>query len=387
MAANFWGFGSVPVDYSPNFLGAITWEAAGPGSSQVTMLNLDDEALDLWTATVGGAVTSVAFTDPTGTAQTITIASSTTAAAVVAAIEANSTETLTAWATLTVTGASTFTVQSKQPGMNLTLPNTSNLTWAHTTTGSVGSDLKQGRAVMLGAIGTQPGAISMQTVKTLDNLSYQVQTWAITYAASSYYDVIVTVKNFKNGVDQVVSVGKVLADTNDATTATAIATAINAAMPAYTVAATTNSGNLILTAEVRGLAIVSSINVSGGAGAAALTYTTGAPGDRTTDLSAAIAGIVPHSSVIVQDSSGNPVWQGGRPGLVCVGQAHISVEDINSDNPATGASCWVNTGTSTPGAFGYATGADMCPLPRAMAQVVAEDGGNVKINFTALMNA
>lgn len=389
MAANFWGFGSVPIDYSPNFLGAVTWEPNGPGSSQVTMINLDDAALDVWTGTVGGTVTSIAFTDPSGVAQSFSISSSTTAAAVVAGIEASSTETLTAWANLAVTGASTFTVTSKQPGMNLTLTATTGVTYSHTTTGSLGSDLKQGRAVMLGTIGTQPGAISIQSVKTVDNLSDQVVTLSPVYGASSSYDITVRLYNYKNGVTQDIACGVVVANTNTATDCTAIAAAINAAMPSNTVIADGTSGTTVVcTAEVSGLAFDINVNISGGTATCAKAYTTGAPGNRLTDLAAAIAGIVPHSTNIVQDASGNPVWQAGRPGLVCVGPADITVEDLNSDNPSTGAAVWVNTGVTNPGAFGYAAGADMCPLPRSMAQVVAEDtGGNVKIMFNALMNA
>lgn len=383
------GFTTVPTDLSPNLLGAVTWEAGGPGSALVTMRNTDDEALDVWTGTVGGAATAITFTDPNGVVNTFTITSSSTAATVVAAILANQTQTLTSWADLAVTGASTFTVTAKDPSYTLTLTNGSNITYAHTTTGSVGSDLKQGRAVMLGTMGTGPGAQSVPSVKTLDNLVVQVLTLSPVFAASSFYAIVVRLYNYKNGVTQDIACGKVAADTNTATDCTAIAAAINAAMPTNTVIADGTSGTTVVcTAEVKGLAFDVIVTISGGSATCARAYTTGAPGSRLSDITAAIAGFVPHSSAIVANSSGSPVWRAEQPGPVFIGLGHITVEDINSDNPSTGQAGWINTGSSTPGAVGWAAGTDMCPLPRSMLQCVNEDtGGYVKAMFNCAQNA
>lgn len=385
--AGWAGFGSVPIDLSPNYLGAITWENGGPGSGTRSMMNLNGEALDLWTGTVGGAVTSIAFTDPNGVTQTFSITSSTTAAQIVAAIYASTTETLTEWATVSAP-SSTVLVTAKDPSYTIVMTATTNITWAHTTTGSVGTDLRQGRAVMKGVIGTQPGAISQFAVKTVDNLALQVLTLSPVYGASSSYDVTVRLFNYKNGVTQDIACGVVVANTNTATDCTNIAAAINAAMPANTVIADGTSGTTVVcTAEVKGLAFDVIVNISGGTATCARAYTTGAPGSVSTDLAAAIAGVVPHSAAIVANSSGIAVWQAGRNGPVFCGGGHITVEDVNSDSPSSGASVWVNTGATNPGAFGYAAAADMCPLPREMASVISVDtAGRVKINFNSAAN-
>lgn len=382
--AGFYGFSAVPTDQSPALIGQVTWGANGTTGALITATNVDDQALDKWTMTVSSTgPTTVSYTYQ-GITYTDTIAAAATAQGVIDNLSALSgTVVLLQIADLVATGATTWTATGKALGVSFTMVATTNQAVSHTTTGALGSDIPQGRAVMSIAVGTQPGVIGTLLAKAVDNLAVQVLTLSPVYGASSSYDVTVRLYAYKNGITQDIPCGVILADTNTATDCTAVAAAINAAMPAATVIADGTSGTTVVcTSEVKGLAFDVIVEISGGTATCARAYTTGAVGDDSTDLNAAFIGFVPHSGRIVQDSSGNPVWQVGTPGPVAsIGAYKITVEDPASESPSRGTSLWIRTAANGTldkiGSVQYAAGAGLAPLSRekGFAEFTDTNGG------------
>lgn len=395
--AGWAGFQNVPTDYSPNLIGAIPYELFGPGTGTRTMLNKNDEALDLWTGTVGGAVTTISFTDPNGSAQSFTITSSATSATIVAAIYAASGETLTQWATVTAP-SSTVLVTAKDPRYTLTMTNTSNITWAHTTTGSVGTDIPQGRAVRRNGVGSSPGAYSTTIVDAMDGLTAQVQTITFggTFNTGDQFDAIV----FCPALNATVTVPTVTYATSEAATLTALAAAINTqvdltvangglGISGSTLTCTTGTHTLIATADEPGFAFRVVVNVTNGAAGSAIfvsdVATTGSIGDPTTDASAGIAGCVPHASNIVQSGSSN-VWLAGTPGAVAVA-VHMTVVNAGTNTPTQSSPVYVGTASATAGKWAFEATADYVPLSPRVASVYSVDtAGGVKIMLNTVQN-
>lgn len=392
------GFQTVPTDYSPSLIGAITFELFGPGTGTRTMLNKNEMALDLWTGTVGGAVTSITFTDPNGIVNTFSITSSATAAAIVSAIYAASGQTLTEWATVTAP-SSTVLVQAKDPNYTLTLTNTSNITWAHTTTGTLGTSLPQAVAVRRNGVGSGPGSQSTVIVDSMDGLTAQVQTLTFggTFNTGDQFDAQV----FCPALNTMVTVPTVTYATSEAATLTALAAAINTAVDATvangglgisgnTLTCTTGTHTLIATADKPGFAFRVSVSVTNGAAGSAILVsdvaTTGRIGDPTTDASAAIAGIVPHTSNIVASSSGSPIWPAGQPGAVAVA-AHITVTNYGTNTPSQSSPVYVSTASGTAGRFAFEPTADYVPLSPAICSVFSVDSaGGVKLTINTTQN-
>ena len=391
------GFTSVPTDYSPNLIGAITFELFGPGSGTRTMLNKNDEALDLWTGTVGGAVTAISFTDPNGIAQSFSITSSTTSAQVVAAIYAASGQTLTEWATVTAP-SSTVLVTAKDPSYTLTMTDGSNVTWTHSTTGSVGTAIPQARAVRRNGVGSSPGGYSTTIVDTMDGLSAQVQTLTFggTFNTGDQFDATV----FCPALNAIVTVPTVTYATSEAATLTALAAAINTAVDqtvangglgisGSTLTCTTGTHTLIGTADEPGFAFHITVAVTNGAAGSAILVsdvaTTGGIGDQTTDANAAIAGIVQHSSNIIQSGSSN-VWSAGTPGPVAVA-AHITVTNAGSGTPTQSSPVYVGAAAANAGKFHFTATADTVPLsPRICSVYSVDSAGGVKLTINTTQN-
>lgn len=398
----FPGFSTVPTDYSPNLIGAITYELFGPGTGTRTMLNKNDEALDAWSGAVGGAVTTVSFTDPNGIAQSFSITSSTTAAQIVAAIYASSTQTLTQWATVTAPSSAVI-VTAKDPSVLLTMTSGGNLTWTHTTTGSLGTDIPQATLVIknpTAPVGNSPGGYSTTIVVQPDQLTAQVETTTFsgTFAAGDQFDATVWVPALQKSIP----VPTVTYATSEAATLTALAAAINTqvdltlangglGISGGTLTCTTGTHTLIATADLAGFAFTVNIEVTNGAAGSAILVskvpTTGSIGDPSTDLAAAVAGIVPHTAAITRTASNTNVWRAGHPGPVAMA-AHITVYNTEGTTPTPGSSfVWAYVGTSTPGVFGFVPAASYVALPKSMFQVYSVDtAGGVKLSCNCLAN-
>lgn len=350
-----------------------------------------DTVADVWTGTVGGAVTSVSYTNSLGTVETITVASSTTAAGLLSALadacEADSTLTVLSEYTLVSTGSTTFTATARYAGRVGTFSNTTNLTYSHTSTGAVGSDLPLARAVRRFASSTGAGVQDMRQGDIPYGIGNQVITLTPVFGASSYYNISIVLKNWRTGEDAIIIVGKVAADTNTATDCTAIAAAINAALAANTFLADGSSGTtVVLTSEVAGLTGAVSVTISGGAATCSVTYTTGSPGNAAYDMDAAFCGIVARSTAIRDDSSGNPVIPVRQMGSVAALPGRILVTVESGDSPAEDGAVWIGTAAANSGKFYAAAGADRAPISRRTATWGAANGSYrwLKINRSLL---
>jgi hypothetical protein len=140
---------------------------------------------------------------------------------------------------------------------------------------------------MIGAGFGTGDAVEQGILCATSSLVAQVDTLTATYAASEVYIISITIEGQQYGPVQVT------ANTDSATTATDIVTAINAMMPANTVlAAATSGGALTLTAEVAGKAFSVSYGVKSGT-AARLTLTHTTAGERS-DINRCFRGISAH---------------------------------------------------------------------------------------------
>lgn len=186
-------------------------------------------------------------------------------------------------------------------------------------------------------------------------LTAQVDTLTIVYAAAEVYYVTITVdgQTYQFGV---------VADTDTATTCTAIAAAINAQMPANTVIASGVSGTTVtLTAEVAGKAFVTSVGTkSGTASRNSLAHTTAG---LTTDVARAFAGV----SLYTTDESnvtvaGDDVVYPANAGMMVVARGDVWVEC--SESPNYGDPVYIGTGTSEKGMFFASSSSTRILLPK-----------------------
>lgn len=346
-----------------------TWTDLMEGGS-FTATNKDDAAVDVWTGTIT-TVTAVTFTPPGGSVETATVNSETTAATAIADLlnpGINPSSSISMWYALTSPSSTIIATKRLAAATNGTFTTGGGVTWAHTTTGALGSDVPVGRLVLRSGSMTSAGFAGSPTFKACDQLTAQVITFATTFQASATYQVDVTVKSYVNGEDAVYSSGKIVADTDSATTATAIVAGLNSgsrAFPAVSVvAATTSGGGWTLTAEAPGIAFDVVVTLGGTNNSTALTYTytTGAVGDPTTDLNAAKLGLLTRDSATTEGTSSAPVVQPTRQGRI--GRRGYGTV-LNSQTIVPGSAVWVDVTTGK--LYNAGSAAGLVPLPRSQA--------------------
>lgn len=408
--APFYGFANVGTDQSPTLIGMVTYAVGGVNNAYFAALNLDDVALDVWTMTVSSTGPTTVRYVYGGTTYIDTIPASATGAAVVDALNAlaaaGTSVPLLDFADIVATGASTWTATGKTVGVTFTMVATSNQAVSHTTTGSLGSDLPQGRGVCIASgtptspvsgWGTGPGAERTMKVRAVDNLTEQVQTITFggTFGAGDQFDATV----FCPALGVTVSVPTVTYATSEAATLTALAAAINTQVDLTvaqgglgiadsTLTCTTGTHTLIATADRKGFAFWIDVAVTNGAAGSAILVsnvpTTGRIGDPNTDLNAGCVGNVPHTGRIVQDADGNPVWQKGSAGSVAGAvNFHMTVNDTDGDAPTSNAPVYMYTEVGAVGAFTFSAVNGAVPLSSDKARVIGTDAnGGVSISFT-----
>lgn len=358
------GFPTVRTDFAGAFLGQVLEDQTGAGN--ITCLNVDDLAADVWTATVSSTgPTTVTYTDYDGNAETDTITASATGAALKTAIEASADQTITEDYELAATGATTMTATGKYLGENGSFTNTSNVSWAHTTTGSLGSDLPMGRAVMRSGSGSMPGAGGVRKIKALDSLAAQVMTDTMTGTVNTGDELITTISIYSDGYGGAVVVGpvKTAYATSESATLDAHASAINTAVDAAlamtdgaSITAARSGSTIVYTGDEKGIlfrvrSYVS--NTASGSGVLTTTFTTPSSnplGNISYDLSAALIGFLPRSAGAVEDSSSPPVvvYRKGKPCPVFRGPGIIQVACVGG-TPADGGRVYLGTSSSTAG--------------------------------------
>jgi hypothetical protein len=342
-------------------------------------------AQDVWTGVVSSTgPTDLDYTGPDSVAQTYTLVASATAAGVLTEIsaveDADDTGLLTFLGDYNVTASSlTLVATAKDPSVVGTLVSSTALAWTHTTTGAEGSDLPLARAVLLAGTGSGVAGLGVPKAGLMSEIGDQLITLSPVYGASSFYSIVVILKNWRNGEDEYVSVGKVAAASDTATDCTAIAAAINAALPANTFLASGVSGTTVtLTAEVSGLVGEVIATISGGAGTIAVAYTNGAPGNEDYDADAALLGVVEQSTSVVL-VSGSPVVEKRTVAPVLRGPGSILVDP--TDTPTDGASVWIGTGSSNAGKFAAAAAADYAPISRSKMRWGVAEGNYHRLHI------
>ena len=355
------GFTDVRTDFSGAFLGQIREDQTGAGC--ITALNKDDQAVDLWSLTVSSTgPTSVVYTDPNGNAETNTIAASATAAALKSAIEAHADQTITEDYELTVISTYVLGAYGKRPGSNGTFTESSNLAVAHTTTGSLGSDLPMGRAVVKSGSGSMPGAGVAPKIKAMDSLTaVQVMTDTMTGTVNTG-DVLETEIDIP-AVGITVGPVRTIYTASESATLDAHASAVNTAIDAAlgmtdgaSITAARSGSTITYTGDEKGLVFrVRSgvVNTASGSGVLTTTFTTPSTdpcGNIAYDLGAALAGILPRSARMVEDTSSPPVivLKKGSEGPVFRGPGVIQVAVVGG-TPARGGRVYVGTSASTAG--------------------------------------
>lgn len=351
-------------------------------------VNRNDFALDVWTGTVSSSgPTEVTFTPPNGTAATTPVTAAATAAGVITNLSADEDQEVLSYYDLVASASTTIVATAKRQGsVNGAFTSTTNLAWSHTPTGAVGGDLYVGRAARLVSLGTGPA--SPPLVADPSGLTAQVATLTAVYEASAEYRVGITVKAIDGGIDKTYWMEMVVASVDSATTATAIAAAINAVMPSNTViAAATSGGALTLTAEVAGIAfkVEQSADLVT-TGSLAVAKTTGGWGDPDTDLDAALFGVVTRDGETIDSSSTSDSLPVVPPRGVAQCLRYGDIVVPNSDGVALGEAVFVSIATSSEGLFYNATAANRVPLPLSRFMWVKDETGGraiLRVNLAA----
>ena len=235
-------------------------------------------------------------------------------------------------------GVDTVTVTGLWPGVAFTMEDAdANLTTAEETTAAAeGDPIPFGRLVIFTGVNT-PEYERLGAVALASLLTAQADVHTVAFVAAATYPWQIT-------VDGQTYSGIVAADTDTATTATAIADAINAALPANTVAATADAGDVTLTAETAGRPFVSSIGSSAAAGVTGRTTNTA----LDTDVNRAAAGVALFG--YDEEDEEYPANAGAR--IARRGSVWVD----NAESPAVGAAVYVELSAGDDSGKFYTTG-------------------------------
>lgn len=266
------------------------------------------------------------------------------------------------------TSSTVVTVTGITPGVTFTMTDADgDLTCAVVTAAASADAIEFGRLVV--------GAASLDSTLHLPSvfkpvstyLTAQVDTLTVDYAASEVYYIDITIagETYHAEVD---------ANTDDATTATDIRTAINAAMPANTVIATGATDQVILTAEVPGLAFVTAVGVKSETVARlALVHTTATD---LTDITKCMRGITTlHTDVQATSIGSGTSSYAANEGVNYCTNGCVWVASTEAVTP--GSSVYVETSGASAGLFYATSSATRIKLPRSRfqwGQAQAADG-------------
>lgn len=375
---------SVRSTQTERFVGQIY----GESPEITTAINGYAVATDVWTPTVGGAITQVTYQAPNASSATTYTVSVSTAAQLAEALGDVGTDlgrAITQWYLVNQT---TAVLTAKNPGITATLTGTTNLSWANSPAGSSGTDLPIGRLVLSQGISSSPGCAGVPKARlpvastTLNPTSKQVITF--TYASVTTGDTITT--TIEEPTRQIAFTRSTLyaasmAATLAAHTAT-LETALNARLGAgYGAVATTSGNDIVITVDVKGAVILATSTVTGaGGGTCTEAFTTGGVGNIVSDIVPSILGIVGRRGQSQLNTDGDPVVPPMR--LAEIGRRGYAIV-ANSQSPARGDLCWLDPSTGllyNAGASGY------IPLPSERIRWtgvnnVDASGAEVEIRF------
>lgn len=257
-----------------------------------TMINKAPQAKQVTTITANSVsdstdysigINGVTITATTGTSATTT----TLAAALAAAVNA---EPLVRGQVAATSSGAVLTLTAVTPGVAFTVTESeSHLDSPSTTTAAASaSAVGFGRAMITTAYDSDPAeANDLGRVATNAAFSAQVDTWTITYVASARVGLRVTYRGASYEAHTPSA-------TDRATTMTALATALNAILPANTVIAAGTATGVTLTAEVVGESFSSGFLISD-EGASDPTGTLSSTKSASTSFALAFAGVSLHA--------------------------------------------------------------------------------------------
>ena len=259
------------------------------------------------------------------------------------------------------TSSTVVTVTAITPGVAFTMTDAdSDLTCATSTSAASADAIEFGRLVV--------GAASLDSTLHLPSvfkpvstyLTAQVETLTATYSAAEVYYVQIAIE------EQVYGPVAVTANTDSATTATDIASAVNGMMPANSViAAATSGGALTLTAEVAGKAFsVVYGTKSGTAARLTLAHTTATD---LTDIAKCMRGITTlHVDTQATSIGGGTSSYAANEGVNYVTNGCVWVASTEAVTP--GSDVYVETSGASAGLFYTTTSATRIKLPRSRFQ-------------------
>lgn len=275
----------------------------------------------------------------------------------------------------------TLTLTATYPGITNTVSTSGGVSGGAIGAATTATSATSAAVIPFGVAVVSTGLVSGSeriagTAPKTSSFTAQVMSFAITYAASGSYQATMSI----NGATY--TTAPVAATTDDATTAAAIATAINAIMPTETILASNSTGTLILTAEVEGAEFEAFATVSGAANARATkTYTTGP--SIATSLAKAFVGVSARDNSVEAVTFGgdDPSYPNGAAMTVHArGAVRVSDRGLTI---AMGDPVYVSVGSATPGYLYNAAGTDRVWLPPSLAvwhaQTAADSIATVRV--------
>lgn len=234
-----------------NYFGTII--NSTPQAKQVATIVVDNQANNqAYTWTIQGLVQSIT-SDASGTKPEI-------AAAIAAKINSTPSIGMTVYAVSD--GVDKVTITALNPGIGFTVSDSdANLTTTQSVTANAAaSDVPMGRMLIVTSNGPEKiGGLPLASL-----MAAQVDQYLLVYDASVEVKVLIEIDGEKYEATHTMA-------TDAATSAAALAAAINYAMPANTVIASNNTATAVLTSEVPGKGFKSSMTFGPGADTAAYT--------------------------------------------------------------------------------------------------------------------
>lgn len=333
---------------------------------------------DVWTLTIGSAAAQdygfdAVTPDGASFSPRFTRAGSETTAqiAVAVAAAANALPGLTAWATIAASG-STVVITARLAGTAGAIAVTealANQTLANTTAAADGQDLPFGRIVALSGY----SGSTLQCKPLGDVLSAQSATVTVVYEAAKDY--VVTL----DGTSVTVA-----ADTDAATTAGNIVTALGAIALTDVTITDNSDGTFDVAADKVGVEFTLSVGIiDGSTGSISITAGSGTPTGQTSIALAILGASLLGAEARKPMDDGAPVWQDGQDAPIQIG-VQSAVWVPVSGSYTLGAPLFVDiSGGANDGALFATTGASRIALPATKYQPQRASGSLVLIRRLA----
>lgn len=350
--------------YDPEHFDTIVNKAPQAKQTGTVTVDTATDSAD-YTVTINGY--DVTFTNGTSSSTT------TTATALAAAING---DPRVRGQVVATSAAAIVTLAGALPGVAFTASDAdAKLTTVEEVTAAATADpVPFGRLVFVSGYTTE-GPEKLGTLPKSTNLTAQVDTITVVYAAAELYSGEIEIGAERYGW------GPITADTDSATTATAIRAAINAVMPANSVACTGATDQVILTAEKPGEKFLTSVALKTGTIARlALVHTTGG---LATDVVAALGGVavMPYDE---ETASGTNAGQyRANVGIRALRSGEIWL--TSTEAPAYGDFVYLETSGALAGKCYAAGSSTRIKLPRSVAMwkrsVSADSIASLQINL------